>query len=142
VTDELTAFDLAVDGASPTELDGWYLRNGPNPRQATQHWFTGDGMIHGVRIEGGHAAWYRNRWVRTDSFNDDFPLYNADGTRNLRAQGLMTGALSFLVFSGLLVIVAIDRPFSGPVKVRPEAFVAVLEDFGAASPHHTSGPVR
>jgi len=23
--------------------------------------------------------------VRTDSFKDDFPLYNADGTRNLRA---------------------------------------------------------
>ena len=42
-------------------------------------------MIHGVRIEGGRAAWYRNRWVRTDSFDEDFPLYNADGTRNLRA---------------------------------------------------------
>jgi len=85
VADELTEFDLPVDGAIPAELDGWYLRNGPNPRQATAHWFTGDGMIHGVRIEGGRAAWYRNRWVRTDSFKQDFPLYNADGTRNLRA---------------------------------------------------------
>jgi carotenoid cleavage dioxygenase len=85
VTDELTEFDLPVDGAIPAELDGWYLRNGPNPRQATAHWFTGDGMIHGVRIEGGRAAWYRNRWVRTDSFKEDFPLYNADGSRNLRA---------------------------------------------------------
>ena len=85
VADELTAFDLPVEGAIPPELDGWYLRNGPNPRQATAHWFTGDGMIHGVRLEGGRAAWYRNRWVRTDSFKEDFPLYNADGTRNLRA---------------------------------------------------------
>jgi carotenoid cleavage dioxygenase-like enzyme len=85
VTHELTEFDLPVDGAIPAELDGWYLRNGPNPRQATAHWFTGDGMIHGVRIEGGRAAWYRNRWVRTDSFEQDFPLYNADGTRNLRS---------------------------------------------------------
>jgi carotenoid cleavage dioxygenase-like enzyme len=85
VTDELTEFGLPVEGAIPAELDGWYLRNGPNPRQATAHWFTGDGMIHGVRIEGGRAAWYRNRWVRTDSFSGDFPLYNADGTRNLRA---------------------------------------------------------
>jgi carotenoid cleavage dioxygenase-like enzyme len=85
VTDELTEFDLPVEGAIPAELDGWYLRNGPNPRQATAHWFTGDGMIHGVRVEGGRAAWYRNRWVRTDSFKEDFPLYNADGTRNLRA---------------------------------------------------------
>lgn len=85
VADELTEFDLPVEGSIPAELDGWYLRNGPNPRQATAHWFTGDGMIHGVRIEGGRAAWYRNRWVRTDSFEQDFPLYNADGTRNLRS---------------------------------------------------------
>ena len=52
VTDELTEFDLPVEGAIPAELDGWYLRNGPNPRQAPKHWFAGDGMIHGVRIEG------------------------------------------------------------------------------------------
>jgi carotenoid cleavage dioxygenase-like enzyme len=85
VADELTAFDLPVQGAIPPELSGWYLRNGPNPREATGHWFTGDGMIHGVRLENGRAAWYRNRWVRTDSFVDPFPLYGEDGTRNLRA---------------------------------------------------------
>jgi carotenoid cleavage dioxygenase len=85
VPDELTEYSLPVDGAIPTDLDGWYLRNGPNPRQATAHWFTGDGMIHGVRIEDGQAKWYRNRWVRTDSFTKDFPVYNADGTRNLRS---------------------------------------------------------
>ena len=85
VADELTEFDLAVEGAIPAELDGWYLRNGPNPRVATGHWFSGDGMIHGVRVEGGRAAWYRNRWVRTESFEKSFPLYNADGTRNLHA---------------------------------------------------------
>jgi carotenoid cleavage dioxygenase len=85
VADELTEYSLPVDGAIPAELDGWYLRNGPNPRQATAHWFAGDGMIHGVRIEDGQAKWYRNRWVRTDSFIKDFPLYNADGTRNLRS---------------------------------------------------------
>jgi carotenoid cleavage dioxygenase-like enzyme len=85
VADELTEFDLPVEGAIPAEIEGWYLRNGPNPREGTGHWFTGDGMIHGVRIENGRAAWYRNRWVRTDSFEESFPLYNADGSRNLRA---------------------------------------------------------
>ena len=85
VADELTEFDLTVEGAIPAELDGWYLRNGPNPRQATGHWFSGDGMLHGVRIEAGRAAWYRNRWVRTESFEKAFPIYNADGTRNLHS---------------------------------------------------------
>jgi carotenoid cleavage dioxygenase len=85
VPDELTETHLPVEGAIPPELDGWYLRNGPNPRQPNSHWFTGDGMIHGVRIESGAARWYRNRWVRTDSFTDPFPLYREDGTRDLRA---------------------------------------------------------
>jgi len=52
------------------------------------------------------------------------------GTRNLRAQMLMTGLLSVLIFSELLIIVAIDRPFTGTVKVSPEALTDVLADFG------------
>ena len=35
VQDETTAYDLPVDGAIPTALDGRYLRNGPNPRRPT-----------------------------------------------------------------------------------------------------------
>jgi Protein of unknown function (DUF4239) len=52
------------------------------------------------------------------------------GTANLRAQSMMTGALSALILSGLLVIVAIDHPFAGSVKVDPEPLAAVLADFG------------
>lgn len=85
VPDELTDFDLAVDGAIPAELTGWYLRNGPNPRIATGHWCIGDGMVHGVRLESGRASWYRNRWVRTESFERPFSVYDIDGTRNLRS---------------------------------------------------------
>ena len=85
VPDELTEYDLPVEGAIPPGLDGWCLRNGSNPRTPTGHWFTGDGMIHGVRIEDGAAKWYRNRWVRTESFENPFPVYGADGTRNLRS---------------------------------------------------------
>ncbi|MTD53461.1 carotenoid oxygenase family protein [Amycolatopsis pithecellobii] len=84
VHDELTEFDLPVTGALPPELVGWYLRNGPNPRESSAHWFNGDGMVHGIRLENGRAAWYRNRWVRTESFGkSEHPMYNADGTRNL-----------------------------------------------------------
>lgn len=70
VSEEVTAFDLAVTGTIPEGLDGRLLRNGPNPRTvedpAHYHWFTGDGMVHGVRLRGGRAEWYRNRWVVGD----------------------------------------------------------------------------
>jgi carotenoid cleavage dioxygenase-like enzyme len=85
VPDELTAFDLPVQGRIPAELNGWYLRNGPNARTGAAHWCVGDGMVHGVRLENGRAAWYRNRWVRTESFEHPIGLYNDDGTRNLHS---------------------------------------------------------
>ncbi len=53
------------------------------------------------------------------------------GTANLRAQALMSGALSILIFGGLLTIISIDHPFSGTVHVGPEALEAVIEDFAA-----------
>ena len=53
------------------------------------------------------------------------------GTQNLRAQTMMTGLLALLIFSELLIVVAIDRPFTGVVKVEPDALAAVLADFGA-----------
>lgn len=69
VTEEVTAADLPVSGTLPAELDGRYLRNGPNPRDpdpAAYHWFTGEGMVHGVRLRDGRAQWYRNRWVAVE----------------------------------------------------------------------------
>ncbi|MFJ1456056.1 carotenoid oxygenase family protein [Nocardia sp. N2S4-5] len=65
---EYTLTDLPVTGAVPDHLDGRYLRNGPNPvgelDPALYHWFSGDGMVHGIRLRDGRAEWYRNRWVR------------------------------------------------------------------------------
>jgi carotenoid cleavage dioxygenase-like enzyme len=69
VLEEVTATELAVTGQLPEALSGRYLRNGPNPVSApepsTYHWFTGDGMVHGIRLRDGRAEWYRNRWVRS-----------------------------------------------------------------------------
>ena len=69
IATEHTAVDLPVTGELPEELDGRYVRNGPNPLgaidTATYHWFTGDGMVHGLSLRGGRAEWYRNRWVRS-----------------------------------------------------------------------------
>ena len=57
------------------------------------------------------------------------------GAANLRAQVVMSGALSILIFLGLLTIVAIDHPFAGAVKVGPEALVAVISDFQEKAAH-------
>ncbi len=70
VGEEIDAEDLQVIGKIPADLNGVYLRNGPNPRFAPEgryHWFDGDGMIHAVHLENGKAR-YRNRWVRTKAF--------------------------------------------------------------------------
>tara|TARA_B110000438_G_scaffold174009_1_gene166288 strand:+ start:1377 stop:2732 length:1356 start_codon:yes stop_codon:yes gene_type:complete len=68
VAEEVTAYDLPVTGTLPPELEGRWLRNGPNPHgsvdPAIHHWFLGDGMVHGIRLRDGKAEWYRNRWVR------------------------------------------------------------------------------
>ena len=48
-----------------------YVRTGPNPASGTsKHWFFGDGMLHGVRLAGGRAEWYRNRFIRTPNVTD------------------------------------------------------------------------
>ncbi|MBE1530804.1 carotenoid oxygenase family protein [Actinomadura algeriensis] len=69
VTEEVTAHDVPVTGRVPSELNGRYLRIGPNPLgledPESYHLFTGDGMVHGVRLRDGRAEWYRNRWVRS-----------------------------------------------------------------------------
>jgi carotenoid cleavage dioxygenase-like enzyme len=68
MSEELTLEALAVGGVVPPELDGRYVRIGPNPAAPdprTYHFFVGDGMLHGVRIRDGQALWYRNRWIRS-----------------------------------------------------------------------------
>jgi hypothetical protein len=52
------------------------------------------------------------------------------GAESLRAQTLMTALLALLMLSELFIIVAIDRPFTGAVKVEPTALAEVLKDFG------------
>jgi carotenoid cleavage dioxygenase-like enzyme len=70
VVDEVTLSDLEVVGEIPGDLDGVYVRNGPNPQfepRGRYHWFDGDGMVHAVRFAEGRAT-YRNRWIRTAGF--------------------------------------------------------------------------
>ncbi|HAY05320.1 MAG TPA: carotenoid oxygenase family protein [Hyphomonas sp.] len=88
VSSEQTFTDLKVIGEIPAGLNGLYVRNGPNPLQkvnpATHHWFVGDAMLHGIRLEGGRALWYRNRWVRSNAVSDALGEPRAPGERNPR----------------------------------------------------------
>ncbi len=69
VTDEIEAIDLEVVGTLPPESNGYFLRNGPNPRDTeSQFWLMGDGMLHGVHLSGENVLSYRNRWVRTETW--------------------------------------------------------------------------
>jgi carotenoid cleavage dioxygenase-like enzyme len=77
VFEESTVTDLEVKGEIPRDLNGRYFRNTANPQTGyTEHWFIGDGMIHGVELRDGKASWYRNRWVRT-------PMYDHPGVDRL-----------------------------------------------------------
>ncbi|MBB4838134.1 carotenoid cleavage dioxygenase [Sphingomonas kyeonggiensis] len=84
--EELTIEDLEVFGTIPPALRGRYLRMGPNPMHPNpgkHHWFAGDGMIHGIRIEDGRALWYRNRWIRSNAVSDALGEERTPGPRHL-----------------------------------------------------------
>jgi carotenoid cleavage dioxygenase-like enzyme len=81
VKEEVTATDLKVEGALPPELNGLYARQTANPQTGVSaHWFMGEGMVHGVRLDAGGASWYRNRYVHTAFFdNPDAPRVSPEG---------------------------------------------------------------
>ncbi|AII50119.1 hypothetical protein KR52_13385 [Synechococcus sp. KORDI-52] len=71
VSEEISTGPLDCSGSIPTDLNGRWLRNGPNPHNGsfigndTFSWFLGDGMVHGIHLENGQALSYTNRWVKT-----------------------------------------------------------------------------
>ena len=96
VSEERTALEPEVSGSVPEELVGLYVRNGANPVTGrSAHWFLGHGMVHGVRLEGGRAAWYRNRYVRTPYLDDpEVSRISPDGTVDHRASAANTHVIA------------------------------------------------
>ena len=73
IFEEVVEKDLKVIGEIPKDINGIYVRNGPNPKfepQGHYHWFDGDAMLHAVQFENGKAT-YRNRWIRTKNFIEE-----------------------------------------------------------------------
>ena len=97
VGEERTETELRVTGALPVELSGLYARIGPNPIEvinpALHHWFTGDGMVHGVRLQEGRAVWYRNRWVGSSSVTKKLGRPEVPGRRNGVADSVNTNII-------------------------------------------------
>ncbi|WEK02117.1 MAG: carotenoid oxygenase family protein [Candidatus Sphingomonas phytovorans] len=94
--EELTLEDLPVTGTIPAALDGRYLRIGPNPINpdpAGHHWFTGDGMVHGIAVKDGKALWYRNRWIRSKKAAAAMGVPAAPGPRHGVSDNVNTNVL-------------------------------------------------
>ena len=128
VTEERTVVDLAVEGTIPPELRGVYMRNGPNPKSGySSHWFVGDGMLHGVRLENGRAQWYRNRYVRTRTLTEGVEFVDANGNVDHSAGVNNTnivqhaGQVLALVESSFPVEVTRELETVGAVRLRRPA---------------------
>ncbi len=79
VYEEVTSSALTVRGEIPKSLNGLYVRNGMNPQSGySDHWFFGNGMLHGINLEDGKAQ-YRNRYVRTPYYDKDLNMMSAMG---------------------------------------------------------------
>lgn len=126
VSNELSTENLPIEGAIPPELNGTYVRNGPNPASGTSaHWFGGDGMLHALRLEGGHARSYRNRWVQTKSLTDpDARLLSDAGEVDLTVAVANT---SIVRHAGRWLAL-VETSF--PTEVTPELETLGSFDFG------------
>jgi carotenoid cleavage dioxygenase len=107
-------------GRLPDDLDGWFIRTGPNPindnfGNPRYHEFDGDGMLHATNIEKGGRATYKNRYVQTKKLK----LEQEKG-RALKRSEAVDGDGSFLgpantsviYHSGkLLALLEVDKPY-------------------------------
>jgi len=142
VRTEHTAFDLEVTGTLPAELDGRYLRNGPNPfadpDPATYHWFTGDGMVHGIRLRDGRAEWYRNRWIRSTAISEALGEAPVPGERHGGMEAANTNVIG-LAGRTFAIVEAGGSPFEFGHDLEPIGF----SDFDGTLPHgFTAHPKR
>jgi 8'-apo-carotenoid 13,14-cleaving dioxygenase len=126
---ELTLDQLNVTGTIPAELDGRYIRIGPNPaapaNHASYHWFTGDGMVHGVRLKAGKALWYRNRWIKGTKVTDALGLPPAPGPRHGQTDTVNTNVMGHAGDTWALV-----EAGGYPVRINDELETIAHDPFG------------
>jgi 8'-apo-carotenoid 13,14-cleaving dioxygenase len=147
---ELTLGALEVSGTIPADLDGRYIRIGPNPaapaNHASYHWFTGDGMVHGVRLKAGKALWYRNRWIKSNKVTEALGLPATLGPRHGPSDTVNTNVLGHAGETWALV-----EAGGYPVRINEELETIAFDPFGGtlkggftAHPHldHDTGEMH
>ena len=136
MTGETTHENLAVSGTIPADLDGRYIRIGPNPLSANPalyHWFLGDGMVHGVRLKGGKALWYRNRWIRSTAVSAALGEPPAPGPRAERFDTVNTNVLGHAGQTWAIV-----EAGGFPVRIDEELNTIAHDPFGGTLHHSFS----
>lgn len=138
--EEVTATELRVRGTLPSELNGRYLRNGPNPVDApdpaTYHWFTGDGMVHGISLRDGRAEWYRARSVRSTKVSEALGEPPAPGERHA---GMDTANTNVIGLAGRTF--ALVEAGARPVELSRELETIAHCDLDGTLPHgYTAHP--
>ena len=128
MTQELTLTELKVTGSIPAQLAGRYVRIGPNPFKPDprgHHWFIGDGMVHGIRLNVGKAEWYRNRYIRSQVLEAVGGPKAAPGPRRSTRDGVNTNIVQI---GGK--ITAIVEAGSSPVQLDDNLETVAYTDFG------------
>lgn len=134
VTEEVTAFDLPVDGTIPDGLHGLFVRNGPNPAvppEGGYHWFIGDGMVHGVALRDGKALWYRNRWIRTEAYAQATGEAAPPGPPDITIADIELSPANTHVLSHAGMLMAMCE-VSLPVRLTEELETIGRHDYGGA----------
>ena len=126
---ELTLDSFTITGRIPAELNGRYIRNGPNPatevNHAAYHWFTGSGMVHGIKLQDGKAVWYRNRWIKTDKVANALGIDKTPGPRHGQLDAVNTNVLGHAGETWAIV-----EAGGYPVRINEELETIAVDPFG------------
>ena len=124
--DEVSTSSLEVTGTIPADLQGRYLRTGPNPMSGpTEHWFLGDGMIHGIELAEGKANWFKSRLIQTPMLDG----VEGDNYFAKAMQSLDNGLGNTHVIGHVGRILALEE-LHHPFEMTPELDTVGPYDFG------------
>jgi len=134
---EVNIDQLEFTGKIPSDLEGIYLRNGPNPMFkpiAYQFPLGGDGMLHAVYFKGSSVR-YRNRWIKTQGLTYEMAAGHA--LQELQARNYAN--TNIVAHAGrLLALYETGLPY----EISPRLDTVGEWDFQGALPHSMSAHPR